>query len=264
MEKYVNTARERVRTAFLGLGALARGHAARTALIPGGLFLLFMSLAAFAAVDGPREAPAFVPPVIPAFAPLEPYQELPTAIMAERGPPRGEYRVALNRNEYRAFVRPARPKIPVNPGPNANLSRLFSQAAEEYGLPADLLSAISQEESSWNPYALNIEGRSYFPVDKAEAARLLVGHADDVYDVGLMQINSYWIRKYHLNPVKLLDSETNIRFGAWILRGCFEAYGLSWRAVGAYHTGHPDRRPERTMNYASRVIQRYEDLAAVQ
>jgi soluble lytic murein transglycosylase-like protein len=275
------------------LAPLAASHVLRSAILPGGLFLLFMSLAAFAAVDRPRDALAPLP---------DPALENPLA--GPENVPAG-FRAAIARNEYRAYVRPldparprtapaarasaeavpastsARPPAPLpgkaldkSPGkaqdqdPAASTPRqfekLFAQAAEEYGLPADLLSAVAQEESSWNPYALNIEGKPYFPADKAGAARLLARNTGAVYDVGLMQINSHWIRKYGINPVKLLDPETNIRFGAWILRGCFEAHGLTWRAVGAYHTGHPERRPERTMNYASRVIQRYEELAAVQ
>ncbi len=332
MSKFVNKAPERVRAALTALARLARSalavrlaesplsaralllaglarsaaarrlaplaasHVLRSALLPGGLFLLFMSLAAFAAVDRPREElPALPDPAL-----------LETPLAAPRNVPAG-FRAAVARNEYRAYVRPldpARPRtasaarasaeaapartpVPLpdktpgkasdkapgrspdqdqaqSPSTPRQFEKLFAQAAEEYGLPADLLSAVAQEESSWNPYALNIEGKPYFPADKAGAARLLAHNAGAVYDVGLMQINSHWIRKYGINPVKLLDPETNIRFGAWILRGCFEAHGLTWRAVGAYHTGHPERRPERTMNYASRVIQRYEELAAVQ
>lgn len=271
-----------------GLAPLVPSHVLRAALLPGGLFLLFMSLAAFAAVDRPRDA----------LAPLADPALLENPLPGPESLPAG-FRAAIARNEYRAYVRPldparprtapaarasadpvpARPPAPLpgkaldrspgkdqDPAPSTprQFEKLFAQAAEEYGLPADLLSAVAQEESSWNPHALNIEGKPYFPADKAEAARLLARNTGAVYDVGLMQINSHWIRKYGINPVKLLDPETNIRFGAWILRGCFEAHGLTWRAVGAYHTGHPERRPERTMNYASRVIQRYEELAAVQ
>lgn len=281
MEKVVDKPMAHARATWKALAAEIRELPARAVLVPGCVFVFFLALALAAALGRPRVEPgsahaALLPPPALSVTPSLPLSldepgplqdpaladAVPAALAPDTAVVFDEFRAPVDRSHYRAFVRLSPPRIAPLLGPDRNMARLFVQAAEEYGVPAELLSAIAQEESTWHPWALNIDGRPHFPADKAEAARLLARHKDDVYDVGLMQINSYWIRKYRQDPVKLLDPETNIRFGAWILRSCFEAHGLTWRAVGAYHTGHPGRRMERTMSYASRVIQRYEELAA--
>lgn len=108
-------------------------------------------------------------------------------------------------------------------------------ASVEYGVSYELLYAIAKVESSLNPYAVNVEGRSYHPKTKEEALSLIRGKKR--YDAGLMQINSFWVKKLNLRPEWLFEAEFNAKLGAMILRYCMSFYGNTWRAVDCYHRG---------------------------
>ena len=104
-----------------------------------------------------------------------------------------------------------------------------------YGVPYSVLYGIAKVESNLHPYAVNVEGRSYFPKSKEEALALVRGKKN--YDLGLMQINSFWIRKLALNPEWLLNIEYNAKLGAMILRYCTSLFGNTWKAIDCYHRG---------------------------
>lgn len=108
-------------------------------------------------------------------------------------------------------------------------------AGLEYGVSYELLYSIAKVESSLHPYAVNVGGRSYYPETKEHALSLIRGKEN--YDVGLMQINSYWIGKFRLNPEWLLDPFYSAKWGAYILRYCQSKFGNTWRAVDCYHRG---------------------------
>ena len=114
-------------------------------------------------------------------------------------------------------------------------------ASAEYGVSYETLYAIAKVESSLNPLAVNVSGRSYYPGSREEALSLIKGKKN--YDIGLMQINSYWVRKFSLNPVWLLDPFYNARWGAYILRYCQSKFGNTWRAVECYHRGEKRAGP---------------------
>ncbi|WP_320009056.1 lytic transglycosylase domain-containing protein [Maridesulfovibrio sp.] len=145
-----------------------------------------------------------------------------------------------------------RERIPVRP--------LFSQVAEEFSLQPEILNAIADYESRYNPWALNIEGRSVYPDSREEALAIIERNRGKSYDLGLMQVNSYWIRKFELSPAEALEPEENLRLGAWILRYCLDSYGYNWRAIGAYHTGSPNNLPGRARAYAVKVMRKYNVL----
>ena len=113
-------------------------------------------------------------------------------------------------------------------------------AAGEYGVSYELLYAVAKVESSLYPYAVHVDGRSYYPETKEQALSLIKGKKN--YDLGLMQINSYWVRKYNVPPERLLDVYYNARFGAAILRYCFDLFGSTWKAVDCYHRGEKRAR----------------------
>jgi len=86
-------------------------------------------------------------------------------------------------------------------------------ASLEYGVPYETMYAIAKVESSLNPYAVNVERKSYYPKTEEEALRLIKGREN--YDLGLMQINSYWVKKYGLNPkwLRLLGAYKGLKQG---------------------------------------------------
>ena len=100
-------------------------------------------------------------------------------------------------------------------------------------IPARLVESVARQESSLNPWAVNVAGRDFYPVSREEAEHIITAaeRAGASYDVGLMQINRWWIRRYQE----------------------IARHGYNWRAVGKYHS--PDA--ERGRRYAWRVYRYY-------
>lgn len=92
----------------------------------------------------------------------------------------------------------------------------FRDAAERYGIPSGLLTAIAQTESSMNPKAKS--------------------HTNDI---GLMQINRSWVpilkSRFGITEDQLWNPCTNVMVGAWILANEFSRNGRNWNSVGAYN-----------------------------
>lgn len=140
------------------------------------------------------------------------------------------------------------------------LSLPLSALAAEPGPPAPLVAAIARQESGLNPLAVNIAGKSYYPATREEAEQLIQKAiaAGQSFDVGTMQINSWWMERLAIDPFSLLDPATNERCGKWILAEEIARHGLNWKAVGKYHS--PD--PERGRQYAWLVYRHYAGLRA--
>jgi Soluble lytic murein transglycosylase and related regulatory proteins (some contain LysM/invasin domains) len=122
--------------------------------------------------------------------------------------------------------------------------------------PAPLVEAIARQESGQNPLAINIAGKSFYPATREEAEQLIqkAVAAGQSFDVGILQVNSWWIKKFDIDPVSLLDPATNEEWGKRILAGEIARHGLNWKAVGKYHS--PD--PERGRQYAWLVYRHYQ------
>ena len=134
---------------------------------------------------------------------------------------------------------------------------VFAAKAEPPGL---LVEVIARQESGLNPLAINIAGKSYYPCTREEAERLIrqAITAGQSFDVGKMQINSWWMERYAIDPFSLLDPAINERWGKWILAEEIARHGLNWKAVGKYHS--PDL--ERGRRYAWLVYRHYAGLGA--
>ncbi len=132
--------------------------------------------------------------------------------------------------------------------------------AAEPGPPAPLVEAIARQESGLNPLAVNIAGKSYYPATREEAEQLIQKAiaAGQSFDVGKMQINSWWMERLGIDPLSLLDPATNERWEKWILAEEISRHGLNWKAVGKYHS--PD--PERGRLYAWLVYRHYAGRSA--
>lgn len=110
----------------------------------------------------------------------------------------------------------------------------FEQAGARYGISPILLHSISViENRSGDPRAIN-------------------KNDNNTVDVGLMQINSRHLEdlaRYGVTFNALLDPCTNVMVGAWLLAKHIARDGMTWRAVGSYHS----RNPEKGLPYGERV-----------
>lgn len=115
----------------------------------------------------------------------------------------------------------------------------FALAADRHNVPADLLRAIACVESNHNPHAMN-------------------HNTNGSTDVGVMQINSLWfssLSDFDIEPDHLWDMCVNIHVGAWVLVQKINAFGFTWRAIGAYNAGLKDTsfREHLRYDYAKKV-----------
>lgn len=100
----------------------------------------------------------------------------------------------------------------------------FEEQEGVYGLNPYLLRSIAETESNLNTKAIN-------------------KNPDGSFDIGLMQINSSWIRPLGLDRERLIsDPCYNVGTGARILNMCVEKYGYTWEAVGCYNAVSKGKR----------------------
>lgn len=123
------------------------------------------------------------------------------------------------------------------------IPQLIENLCLEQDVSSSLVMAIAEHESRLNPFAINISGKGYYPKEKGEAQALIEKaiKSGASYDVGVMQVNNYWIKKLQLDPVSLLDPQTNISLGVNILKNEIGRHGFTWKAVGSYHSPNSTR-----------------------
>lgn len=138
---------------------------------------------------------------------------------------------------------------------DSGYARLFEMAGLTWDIPTPLIKAIAKTESNYHPWAVNIAGRSYYPETREEALNLVRSAVarKKSFDIGIMQLNSWWLKRLKLTPEQVLDPEPNILMGSWILAQELNRFGYHWKAIGSYHTP-VDKNPERARQYASKVL----------
>lgn len=118
----------------------------------------------------------------------------------------------------------------------------FEEAGASVALPARLLESIAVIESGLNAAAVN-------------------HNRNGTADLGLMQINTYWLSTARLDRERLLtDACYNTKAGARILRNCIDRHGYTWEAVGCYNATSSDKRK----NYAWKVYRQLESAGKKQ
>lgn len=133
----------------------------------------------------------------------------------------------------------------------------FKEAGQRYQLDPVLLEAISIQESSLQPRALN--------VNRDSGGNVLST------DYGLMQINTRNVNRLVKmrviqSPEDLLKKPClNVQVGAWVLAQHLRVCGNTWRCLGSYNAGfHPSQRQERRrLHYAQEVRNVYNGLKAL-
>ena len=123
-------------------------------------------------------------------------------------------------------------------------SHCFEHAAQRYGVPTVLLQAIAHQESGGRATAINV-------------------NRNGSRDIGLMQINSGWLKtlaRHGIHEHDLYDPCVNTLVGAWILANNFARHGYTTQGLGAYNAASPDKRER----YARQVLQRVERMTQAQ
>jgi soluble lytic murein transglycosylase-like protein len=115
--------------------------------------------------------------------------------------------------------------------PPALFAFCFDRAAQEYSIPRQLIESVAETESGLNPRAIN-------------------QNANGSFDMGLMQVNSYWVRVMDLQKERLMDDPCyNVMAGARILKQCIDRHGYNWEAVGCYNAASMQKK----INYSWKV-----------
>jgi hypothetical protein len=114
----------------------------------------------------------------------------------------------------------------------------YVAAAQQAGVPLEVLVAVAGAESGYHPWALDIEGRQVFCKSRAEAETVLANTATTNVDIGVMQINwRFWGPRLGVAKNDLLDPRINLLMGARILHDGLSRDGSMWRRISNYHSG---------------------------
>lgn len=119
---------------------------------------------------------------------------------------------------------------------------VFNKASVLSGVPVSVIKSVSYVESGFKPYALDIDGKSYFAKNYADAyyiARYFINEGYSV-DIGLMQVNyNIWAKRLGMNLRSLLIPKDNVMAGAYILAHYIVQKGSLVKGIGRYHSGEP-------------------------
>jgi len=137
--------------------------------------------------------------------------------------------------------------------------REMTRAADRHGVPLGMLYAVGLTETgrgdSLAPYALNIEGRTFYDADKAQALRRFESAraaGAKLIDVGCMQINHHFHGRHFASVEAMLEPAANVDYAARFLKQLKAREGSWTLAVARYHAG-PDNDPAQK-HYVCRVI----------
>ena len=128
----------------------------------------------------------------------------------------------------------------------------FISCSRELDIPMPAALAIARVESGLKPWTLNVAGRTFRFSSKAEAmAKAAQARRDGrSFDVGIMQINNWWLDRYEISLEAAFDPLANIYLGCWIFKQELARHKDLRLAIGAYHS--PD--PLRASRYADQVM----------
>ncbi len=126
--------------------------------------------------------------------------------------------------------------------------KLARQAEEKYELPKNILLSIARVESgygkvdgitrSW-PWTLNAGGNSAYFETKEDAIKDLqtkLKKGVRNVDLGCMQINYKWHKKFFKGVNEMMDPLSNVDYGARFLKRLYQRHGSWDKAIKYYHS----------------------------
>lgn len=115
----------------------------------------------------------------------------------------------------------------------------LTYAADHYEVPVEIVRSIIQVESN---------GRN-----------VIAKNRDGSLDIGVMQINTFWLDKLKRHDIKKEDLQnkcTNIAVGTWILRYNFSVTQNWFDSIAAYNAGLGRYKKQFAIKYAEKVMAR--------
>lgn len=143
----------------------------------------------------------------------------------------------LNLNDVEPVTEPVGVAVAVS-GRNPTVTNgpcTWESVARKWNVNPHVLYAIAKTESSLNPHAIN---RS---------------NANGTEDIGLMQINSWWLprlAKMGVTRGDLFKPCVSLDVAGWILSQNMARHGNTWKAIGAYNAVTPSKQ----QRYAEKVF----------
>lgn len=140
-----------------------------------------------------------------------------------------------------------------------DIDACYTTASVKYNVPEVVLRSIASVESDNNSNAVNIKGKSIYADTKEQALQIIQSNRDKSIDIGLMQINRLWFKKYNY-PLELgLEACWNIHMGAYILHYEYMRHGDIWKAIAYYHSPK-EKYQNRYMKKVYREIQKWQRI----
>lgn len=135
----------------------------------------------------------------------------------------------------------------------------ITAAAAKYNVPPGILYSVGLTETgrkgSLQPYAMNIEGKSYFAKSPDEVMQQFTaarGRGAKLIDLGCMQINHHFHGENFSSPSEMLNPKKNVEYAARFLSSLHARHETWTMAVARYHAG-PNNNPAQK-KYVCRVI----------
>lgn len=125
----------------------------------------------------------------------------------------------------------------------------MTRAAKKYDVPLGVLYAVALTETgrrgSLQPFALDIEGASYFPSTLSKASQRFEQArraGAKLIDIGCMQINYYYHGSHFSSVAAMFDPHENVDYAAQFLKDLRVKEGSWTLAAARYHAG-PNNDP---------------------
>jgi len=122
------------------------------------------------------------------------------------------------------------------------LKKYIGAVEQKNRIPSGLLSAIALVESDFNPYAINIAGKTVILSNQEEAAKTIrtaLNQGITNIDIGIAQINYRWHGDNFRNIEEMINPVTNIEYAAKLLSSLFKQHGTWHKAIRHYHSATP-------------------------